>query len=435
MKANSRQSIFVFFCIGILLTLVVACQPQPQTAAEPEQVVVTREIVVTQQVEVREEVEVTRQVQVEVTPTAAPDVEYPPVRIGLSSALSGPLADLGDRYTKGMTMAIEDLGGEIMGRPLELYTADNKCNPTDAVTAIQQLIEVDEVHVILGSGCSGATLGSLPIILEGETPQLTVASSNPLIYDELGVGGNEWGFRINPDDQIMAQTFSPYIAEGAETVFTLAENTDFGRGAIDRYLVELPAAGVEVLGSEYFDLGASDVRAALTRVKSLDPDAILIVTTEQLGHVILRQIREVGIDAAIYSRGSLTTPLMLELTADDPSIAEGVIEASFWAGGVDRPTEQRFEERWDISVSPHPMLAYYGVTYVLAPAIECAIAETGDVSRTAIRDCLEQTSVDTPVGHIDFDDHNQSYINMTLSTITNGQTVLLDTIASVPRDE
>lgn len=433
MKLRFRPSRLVSLYVGMgMLVLLIAVACQPQAAPEPEPGEVTREVVVTEQVEVREEVEVTRQVEVQVTPTDESDIEYPPVRIGLASALSGPLADLGDRYSKGMTMAIEDLGGEIMGRPLELFTADNKCNPTDAVTAIQQLIEVDEVDVILGSGCSGATLGSLPIILEGETAQLTVASSNPLIYDELGVGGNEWGFRVNPDDQIMAQTFSPYIAEDAETVFTLAENTDFGRGAIDHYLVELPEAGVEVLGSEFFDLGASDVRAVLTRVKSLNPDAILIVTTEELGSVILRQIREVDIDAQIYSRGSLTTPLMLELTADDPAIAEGIIEASFWAGGVDRPTEARFEERWDISVSPHPMLAYYGVRYVIGPAIECAIEETGEVTRAAIRDCLEQTSVDTPVGHIDFDDHNQSYINMTLSTIVNGQVVLLDTIPSQP---
>lgn len=429
MKALRLQML----CAGVLVILIgIACQPQ---VVEPEQVEVTREVIVTQQVQ--EEVEVTRQVevQVEVTPTPESEAEFPPIKIGLSSALSGALADLGDRYAKGMTMAIEDLGGEIMGRPLELYTADNKCNPTDAVTAVQQLIDVDQVHVILGSGCSGATLGSLPIILEGETPQLTVASSNPTIYDELGVGGNEWGFRINPDDQIMAETFSPYIAEDAETIFTLAENTDFGRGAIDRYLVELPEAGVEVLGSEFFDLGASDVRPVLTRVKSLDPDAILIVTTEQLGSVILRQIREVDIDAKIFSRGSLTTPLMLELTADNPSIPEGVIEASFWAAGVDRPTEAQFEERWDIPVSAHPMLAYYGVRYVLAPAIECAISETGEVTRGAIRDCLEETSVDTPVGHVDFDDHNQSYINMTLSTIVDGNIVLLDTIPSEKRSE
>lgn len=418
MKPEFSVPRFITVCMLLTLLLMVACQPQATSGP-----VETEEI---------GKGDGTAQVaeEGEDPPAAEGETEYPPVKIGLSSSLSGPLADLGDRYVKGMTMAIEDLGGEIMGRPLELVTADNKCNPTDAVTAIRQLIEVDEVDVILGSGCSGATLGSLPIILEGETVQLTVASSNPQIYEELGIGGNEWGFRINPDDLIMAQTFSPYIAENVDTIFTLAENTDFGRGAIDHYLSELPAAGVEVLGSEYFDLGATDVRAALTRIRSLNPDALLIVTTEQLGQVILRQIREVGLDVPIYSRGSLTTPLMLELTADDPSIAEGVIEASFWAAGVDPSMEQRFEERWDISVSAHPILAYYGTRYVLAPAIECAIEETGEVSRSAIRDCLENSSVDTPVGHIDFDDHNQSYINMTLSTIADGQVTLLETIPS-----
>lgn len=402
----------ILFAVIVTPLLVVGCQP--------EVVTVTEQVVVTQ--EVRVEVPVTP------VPEATEEANLEPIKIGLSSAITGPLAAIGERYVRGMTLAIEDLGGEIQGHPLELVTADNKCNPTDGATAQRQLIDNDQVVVSLGGGCSGATLGMLPIIAEGETPNVTVASTNPTIFDEIGVGGNEWAFRINIDDTIMAKTFSPYIAQENSTIFTIAENTDFGRGAIDRYLVELPAAGVEVLGSEYFDLDASDLRAALTRVKSMDPDAILIVTTEPLGAVILRQIREVGIDANIYSRGSLTTPLMLELTSDDPAIAEGVVEASFWAAGIDRPTEQRWEARWEASVNPHAMLSYYGTRYVIAPAIECALNTVGEATREAIRDCLELTSVDTPIGHLEFDDHNQAYPNMTLSTILDGNIILLATI-------
>lgn len=416
------SGVIKFVLVGILL-LLAACQAQATPEAQVKEV--TKEVV--KEVEVTQEVVVTEQVMV--TPTATEPVEYESVKIGLSSALTGPIAEIGERYEKGMTLAIEDVGSEVLGRPLELVTADNKCNPSDAVTASRQLIEVEQVNVMLGSGCSGATLGSLPIIKEGETPQVTVASSNPTIYEELGVGGNEWGFRINIDDRIIAKTFSPYIADqGVGTVFAVGENTDFGRGAVDMYQEELPNADVEVLGSEFFDLDATDMRSALTRIKSQNPDALLVVMTEQLGATFMRQVREVGLDVEVYSRGSLTTPLFLELTSDNPAIAEGIVEASFWAKGTDPEDERHWEERWDAAVSAHPMLAYYGTLHVIIPAIECAIQETGEATRAAIRECLEQTSVDTPIGHLEFDDHNQAYPNMTLSTIVDGNIVLLNVI-------
>lgn len=426
-QSMKSQRLYSLLFIAILTALVAAaCQPEVATEEEPaeEEAAEAEEM----EEEPAEEEEAAEEEMEEEAAEEEAMEEMEPIKIGLSTAATGALASIGERYVRGMTLAIEDLGGEIQGHPLELVVGDNQCNPSDAATAVRQLIDNEEVSVILGSGCSGATLGALPIILEGETPQVTVASTNPGIYDELGVGGNEWGFRINIDDTIMAKTYSPYIAEENATAYTIAENTDFGRGAIDRYLVELPAAGVEVLGSEYFDLDDSDLRAALTRVKAADPDAILIVTTEPLGEVIMRQIREVDIDANIFSRGSLTTPLMLELTSDDPSIPEGIVEASFWAGGIDQENEDRWEERWDAAVNPHAMLSYYGMLHIIAPAIECALDNTGEATRSAIRDCLEETSADTPLGHLEFDEHNQAYPNMTLSTIQDGEIILLDVL-------
>src|SRR5690606_13273050 len=90
-----------------------------------------------------------------VAPVSAQDAE--PIKIGLYAPMTGPIAFLGEGFQYGATLAIEDLGGEIEGHPLELVVVDNKCNPTDAVNAVRQLIEIEQVHVILGGGCSSAT--------------------------------------------------------------------------------------------------------------------------------------------------------------------------------------------------------------------------------------------------------------------------------------
>ncbi|MCL4249018.1 MAG: ABC transporter substrate-binding protein [Anaerolineae bacterium] len=357
-----------------------------------------------------------------------------PIKIGLYAPMTGPVAFLGEGFQYGATIAIEDLGGEIEGHPLELVVADNKCNPTDAVTAIRQLIEVDEVDVILGGGCSSATVAAQDVIKEGETPAVSATSTNPSIYNGMGVGGNIWQFRVNPDDLIMASAFASMIAEDTQRISLVAENTDFGRGAITAYKPIFEELGLEIVTEDYFDLGTADYRPALTRIRASQPDSLLVVMTERDGSTFMRQLREVGVDAKIYSRGSLTSPLFLEYTEDDPTIGEGIIEFSFWAAGLDPEFDAHFLERFDTPNSPHRGMSYYVTRYVIGEAIRNAILNEGEATRQTIRDELEATSIETPIGLIEFDDHNQAYPFGTLQTIEDGKTVFFDTVELVPVD-
>ncbi|MCA9907206.1 MAG: ABC transporter substrate-binding protein [Anaerolineae bacterium] len=357
-----------------------------------------------------------------------------PIKIGLYAPLTGPVAFLGEGFQYGATIAIEDMGGEIEGHPLELVVADNKCNPTDAVTAIRQLIEVDEVDVILGGGCSSATVAAQDVIKDGETPAVSATSTNPTIYNGMGVGGNIWQFRVNPDDLIMAGAFANMIAEDTQRLSLVAENTDFGRGALNAYKPIFEELGLEIVTEDYFDLGTADFRPALTRIRASQPDSLLVVMTERDGSTFMRQLREVGVDAKIYSRGSLTSPLFLEYTEDDPTIGEGIVEFSFWAAGLDPEFDAHFLERFDTPNSPHRGMSYYVTRYVIGEAIRNAILNEGEATRQTIRDELEATSIETPIGLIEFDDHNQAYPFGTLQTIEDGKTVFFDTVELVPVD-
>lgn len=358
-----------------------------------------------------------------------------PIRIGLSTPLTGPQASIGEGFSFGVQLAIEDLGGEIAGHPIELFEADNLCAPADAVTAVRRLIDTDEVHVMLGSSCSGATLAALPIIAEAEVPNLSVTSSNPTIYDMMGVGGNEWAFRLNLDDLIIANTLAEYMADqGTTSVFLVGQNNDFGRGAAEAYAEALPAAGITYAGEEFYDDGTADFRPILTSIRQSGADGLMTIMVEHDSAVFFRQAKEVGLEVDVYSRGGVTSPLFLEETADDPTLAEGAIGASYWTSGIDPEAEARFEERWGSPATVHRMMAYYGVHLVLADAIERSIEATGEVSRAAIRDAMEEVDLTgTPLGDIAFDDHNQAYPFLTIDTITDGQIELIDTIPGTPR--
>lgn len=393
---RTKKILFSFVVALSIFVLLVACAPTPTgepTVQEP-----------TEEAEVEE-------------PTEEAEAEEPveekePVRIGLHGPLTGPIAFLGNGFDMGIQLAIEDLGGEIEGHPIEYVTADNKCNPTDGVNAVQKLIDEDEVDAIIGGGCSSATVAALPIINEGQTPSVSATSSNPGIYNDIGVGGNEWAFRINPDDLIMAQAFGQYIVERsqAESISLVAENTDFGRGAIEAYIPIFNDADVDIATEDYFDLGTTDFRAALTSIKASGSDAVLMVFTENDCANFMRQYREVGVEADPYSRGSCASELMYELTEDDPNIAAGIVEFSIFMRGLDPELGERFLERWDSPITPHRMGGYYAMYYTLAPAIRKVINNGLPINRENIRDALETLDLETPAGPIKFDDHNQAYM-------------------------
>jgi branched-chain amino acid transport system substrate-binding protein len=366
---------------------------------------------------------------------AAVPASAQPIRVGFASAMSGPSAITGEGVMWGATMAVEDINarGGIMGHKIEAFFADNKGTPGEAVSAVRKLVDVDKVDVIIGQTHSGACLGAMPIIKELGVPQVTEACSNPKIREMSGVGGNEWQFRVNIDDAIMANTFSKYIGQQVKSASIIAQNDDFGRGAAAAYDAAFKKFGVKLVSTEFFDRGQADYRPLLTKVKRANPDAVLLVMLASDASVFLRQYRELGLKERVFARGSVATVEFLELAKDNPSIGDGVIEATFWTAALDPDWEKRWLERWKTPVRVHGSLAALTLKYAVVPAVELALKKYGKADRKSIRDALEQIDVkDTPLGPIKFDDHHQAWINMVLIEMKGGQLRLLEKIPTSP---
>jgi len=359
----------------------------------------------------------------------------PPIKVGFSSAMTGPSAITGEGVKWAAQMLADEYNakGGIMGRKIEVYFGDNAGTPGEAVSAVRRLVDVDKVDVIVGQTHSGACLGALPIVKELQVPMVIEACSNPKIRDLIGKNGNEWAFRVNPDDVMLANQFAKHIAQSTKTVSIFAQNDDFGRGAAAAYDAAFKKTGIKLVSTEFFDRGQADYRPVLTRVKRANPEAVLLVMLASEGSVFMRQFREVGLTQKLFARGSMATVEFLHQVRDTPSIADGLVEATYWTPALDPAWEKQWLERWKVPVRVHGSLAAIAFRYALAPAIEQAIKKTGKADRKAIRDALEAVDVpDTPVGRIRFDDTHQAFINMLLVQINGGQLKVLEKIVIQP---
>lgn len=360
------------------------------------------------------------------TGPAGTDVGDKTVKVGLSGALSGATAYLGQDSKRGVELAIEQLKAQGSEFSYTLVTADDECSPQGGATAFGKLIDVDKVDVILGSPCSGATLGGMPVLPRSQVPAMTFGASNSKITEQAGVVGNQYMWRMNIDDAVMGDAFAKLIAErGAKKASILAVNNDFGRGAAQVYQANLPKRGVQVLGVDTYEYQSSDVRPQLTKIAGAGADTLVLFGEAPNCALTLRNKKELGLNVAVYARSACTTEEALK-AMQDPNLGNGLVEGSYWAGTPEQDMIKAFQDKYGEYPPYNAAMAYYGMM-TLAKAVEA-----GGASREGIQKGLKAVDWGSPIGRIKFDDHNQAHHDMFVLTIEGGKIKVLNRVPTSP---
>ncbi|MDE3076829.1 MAG: ABC transporter substrate-binding protein, partial [Chloroflexota bacterium] len=353
-----------------------------------------------------------------------------PVKIGLSAAFSGPTAYLGESAKNAVQIGVDkfNAAGGVAGRPVQIVTEDNENKPQSAVTSVRKLIDSDGVVAVIGELGSSVTLAAMPVFKEKQVPNVAYVSTNPSIYGQMGAGGNPWVFRVNADDNSMAHAFSKQLIQAHKSYAIIAQNDDYGRGAVKAYDPLLKAGGVKITSEQFYDIGTPDFRPVLSKVKSENPEALLTIGLANDMAVMFHQYKELGLKLALYSRGAVATNEFLNRIKDIPNVADGLQEASVWTPGEDQTLETEYQKRYGQPVVVHGAMAYYAWE-----AMAQALKTVTDPTPKNIRDALAKVDYQQQgLGPIKFDDHNQAYPNMALSGIQGGKLKFSGTLPTAP---
>jgi branched-chain amino acid transport system substrate-binding protein len=342
-----------------------------------------------------------------------------PIPIGYVGPLTGSVALLGNEALKGATLAVEQINaaGGLLGRPLKIFAADNKCNPAEAVSATRKVITRDRVVAMVGQLCSSATLAAMPIYEQEKIPLVVEASTNPLITVRAGVGGNKWVFRPNLPDDINAIVFAKMIVDlGGKSVGFLLTNDDWGRGVGASFKEVVEREGGKVVSLDYYDEGETNFLSVLTKIKGLSPNALLIAARTASGALIMKQHAELGMKVPVFNQGDMVNEQFVKLVGKE--IAKGIIGSESWYPGVDDPINKKFEAdyiaRWGYDpIEP----SAYG--YVGAQLIAEGIRITKSAAPEDIRDGLTKVNMKTIAGQVKFDEHNQAWTWVVVARITD----------------
>ena len=350
-----------------------------------------------------------------------------PIEIGVITSLTGRFAEFGEQHRAGFAVALEDVNaaGGVNGRPVELLLEDDTSDLNTALIAAEGLIGRD-VPLVLGAYSSSITNPLSQYFASEELPFLVFTSS----ADNITAPGNEWVFRLNQSASAYAEVlfdiFDAQREAGAELerIALIAGNGNFETSVADAAVRLAEERGYEIVENESYDRGVTDFRPILNRFKSAEPDVVFMVSYAEDSTAIMRQAKEVGLDADVFAGGAagFALPSFIEGAGD---AAEHVVTATAWTEDVAYPGAAelfaRLQEQLDgHAPSYHAAQAYAG----LITAVD-ALSRAEDLSPEAVRQALEATDLpDTAYGPIQFVDEggftNQNPVAMVAQQVQDG---------------
>ena len=324
-------------------------------------------------------------------PTAEPATATPPPAaaepfvIGAMDALTGIAESYGNPLYRSKLLAVEEINaaGGIDGRELKLIIEDSKCAAQDAITAYNKLTEVDGVKIILGTTCSGAMLGAASLAEDEGVILLSASATSP---DIAAAGDYIFRTAIN-DLQLGVDMGNTLWVDGARTIATITETTDYAEGARRTTVAQFEKLGGSVLASEGYPSEAIDFRSSLTKLLNEDPDAIVLSAQgEAAAATILKQARELGYDGPIYSESVPTGPEALRIAGDAATGLKAIVPNPDLTTSAGREFLANFRDRFGVVASlPWFQGSAYDDVYIAA---ECLRQTGDDQDADGFRDCL-----------------------------------------------
>jgi branched-chain amino acid transport system substrate-binding protein len=228
------------------------------------------------------------------------------LQIGVAGPLTGSNAAAGDQMKIGATQAVADLNkaGGVLGKQIQLTVADDACDPKQAVSVANQMVE-KKVVLVAGHYCSGSSIPASKVYTEEGILEISPASTNPKYTDE-----GSWNtFRVCGRDDQQGEVAGKYLAAHYKNqkIAILHDNSAYGKGLADETKKTLNGAGVKEASYGAYTPGEKDYSAIVSRLKQDGIAVIYIGGYYTEAALIIRQAKEQGMKATLISGDALVT--------------------------------------------------------------------------------------------------------------------------------
>jgi branched-chain amino acid transport system substrate-binding protein len=312
------------------------------------------------------------------------------VKIGILNDQSGVYADYGGKYSvEAAKMAIEDFGGDVLGKKIEMITADHQNKPDLAVSIARRWYDTEAVDMITELTTSSVALAVQELSNEKKKIDIVVgAATSRITGDACTPYGFHWAF----DTRALAvSTGGALVEAGGNTWFFLTADYAFGYSLEKDTSDIVTAKGGKVLGSVRIPLNSSDFSSFLLQAQSSKAKIIGLANAGLDTTNSIKQAAEFGIVKGGQKLAGLLMTLS-EVHGLGLEAAQGLdlTEGFYW----DHDDKSRaFSERFFKRTGRMPSMIHAG-TYSATLSYLKAVKAAGTKDSEAVAKKLKELPVD-----------------------------------------
>ena len=359
-----------------------------------------------------------------VTPPSNTDTAAPPtLKIGLIQP-----SDYYVTFQKGaeLAQAVINARGGVLGRQVAFIHKDNQTAPNTfpdvdkTIALATELVEVEGIVALLGP------IFSTVAVQVGPTIQ---ALQRPTILGSAGTLANAAGdfiFLSVITNAFQGNVIAEFAADptelNAKTAATIQQDQDvYSTGHVEAFVARFQELGGEIVANEVYQAGDTSFSEQLQRIKTANPDVILLSSFAPEVPLVIKEVRDMGIEVPIVGGDTWDEPEKFFNTLDDNTPLEGIYQTTNFAPEMPGAEVKHFFDAYTAMFGTAPdgiASSGYDAMLLLAKAIE----QANSTDPVAIRDALAATKEfqgSTYISH--YDENRHPVKSLAILTVRDGK--------------
>ena len=348
-----------------------------------------------------------------------------PIRVGLVTVKTGPLASGGIDMERGLVQFLEEREHTLAGRKVELVVADGGGVPAQTRSKIQELVERDKIHVMIGPLDTASALAADDYIRQAQLLTLSVAAAEDMTQRKP----NPWFTRGTSTSSQCSMPLADYAAKTLKykRMAVIADDIAYGHEMVAGFLRVFEDAGGKMVQRMFPPLTVPDYGTYLAQLKT-DVDGIFLGFAGSNGFRFLRQMNEYGLIKKVTPIGGMTAldEAVLRNMGDE---ALGIVTSCWYSAEIDNPINRKFAAKFREQWKYDPGF-YAAATYTEAAVLEATLQKiNGRIEdKPAFMKAVRSLHVDTCRGPVSFDKYGNVVGNIYIRKVARKEGRLVNTV-------
>ena len=286
-------------------------------------------------------------------------------------------------------------------------------DPAQAATNARKMVADPRLVAAIGPEMSGDGKAQAPILSEGGLATITPASTNPDITNpkfaaEFMPAGKPIYFRTVTTDAFQGPEMTMFYAKklGVKSVYILDDSGAYGVGLADAFEGQAKKIGMNVMGRDRLDPKNADYSTTLTKIKSMNPQALYFGGVDQAGVKLVKQAYQI-IPKMIKGGGD-------GMVAPDILTAAGFPAAEGWYATIAAPhlvgspaaqgVIRAYKAKFGMGPDDYALTAY-DAGLIIIGAVKSLVAAKKPITKATMQAAIAVSKTPTIQGVVAFDKH------------------------------